>query len=255
MRPVCRTSFVVRSRRALALPSASALALLVLLGGCSFLSLDNLDSAPSGVEEASDVTTDGAGGDAAVTTSGAGGDASATTSGAGDGGAGAGVAGEGGAGGGAGGGDPGCVDDAEYTALALGGSCYWRSKEPATWLDARDLCADLGGGAHLATLTTSAELDVHGLLYPEGCEPLDGDNGNDPCDQRAFIGASLSGTLGEDPWDWVNGEPWTWPNGVLEPWTNETEPNEAFLALWIDGTLDGRPNEKSLPYLCETAIE
>ena len=108
---------------------------------------------------------------------------------------------------------------------------------------------------HLATLTTNADLDIHEELYPAGCTPLDGDNGDDPCDARAFVGASLDGDLGVDPWDWVTGEPWTWPNGEDAPWTNPTEPNEAYLALWIDGTLDGRPNDKSLPYLCETPLE
>ena len=70
------------------------------------------------------------------------------------------------------------------------------------------------------------------------------------CDVRTFVGASLNGVLGTDPWTWVTGEPWTWPNGGAFPW-EAGEPNSPYLALNQTGLFDGRPGGTALPFICE----
>jgi hypothetical protein len=226
-----------------------------LLASCSLTDLGDLDS---GAAAAASSSASGAASTSSATTSSATASSvsASTTAGPTSGGTGgAGGTGDGGAGGspgagGEGGGAVPCVDDGDHYAFELDAVCYRRSRQPATWQEARTQCAALGRGNHLATITDAEQLGIGGVLFPAGCEHTM--EGGDPCDARVFIGGFFEGeTLGVDPWTWVTGEEWTWPNGGVDPWADPDEPNSDFLALWDDGEIDGRPDGVTLPYLCE----
>jgi hypothetical protein len=225
-----------------------------LVASCSLTDLGELDAGTSTASSSS--TAGSTSSTSSTSTSSSASSAAAVGSSTSSGGAGG--EGDGGVGGAPGTGGEGgatapCVDDEDYYALELPDACYRRSREPATWTEARTLCSALGNGNHLATITDEDHLGVGGLLYPPGCEHTM--EGGDPCDGRVFIGGLFEGeTLGVDPWTWITGEAWTWPNGGVAPWTNADEPNSDFLALWDDGEIDGRPDGVTLPYLCEEPI-
>jgi cysteine-rich repeat protein len=98
--------------------------------------------------------------------------------------------------------------------------CYAHSGGATlSWANGQNICKS--AGAHLATITTQAELDW--LLT------------NLPPPTDSFLGGSDMAARGT--FAWINGEPWTWPMSGA-PW-DLGEPNGSGDCLHIEG----QPND------------
>jgi hypothetical protein len=121
------------------------------------------------------------------------------------------------------------------------GHCIAFFENVATWLEARNLCAGLGGT--LATISSQQEND---LVWPLATNLLS--------QPDAWLGGT--DVLSEGTFTWVNGEPFGFThfrsgepnNGGV----NATE-QEDCLVIEDDtaGTWDDRPCTRAYPYVCE----
>ncbi len=148
----------------------------------------------------------------------------------------AGAAGAGGdGGGGVGGAAPACLEgDAQ-----VGMSCYHHDPEPVEWAVASAFCQGVTPGAHLAALSTVAELDAVRAAMPA----------------LARTWTWLGGTdFPEDGmWHWTGDEAFVYPP-MMPPWA-AGEPNgkgnENCLELTPSGVLNDQRCQQPLGYLCE----
>jgi hypothetical protein len=240
------------------------------MGGCSVvLGIDNEYYAQGG---------DGGGGEtgAASSVTGSSAEVSSSSAASGSGGDAAGSGGAGGGGGGAGagaGGGPvvgcgnGVIDSGEecddkndasntycddcQVDCPNGGTehptthhCYVRSgvgptQATASWDEAKTQCELLVAGAHLATLTTEAEIN---FIVSSGQKQGD-----------AWVGAT--DTAAEGTFAWITGEPWTFAQSG-GPWDTD-EPNGSGDCLKVKTTFaitgkfsDGECNN-NFPFYCE----
>lgn len=119
------------------------------------------------------------------------------------------------------------------------GACYIRFDTPKNWLVATDNCRALGGGAHLATITSAQENALLLNLAAGGVDFWLG--GNDRAQEGEWRWITIESMTYVN---WRAGEPNNGGNsGVVE--------NCMIIEADMGGTWDDRPCDYAYPYLCE----